>query len=42
MIKAKGLGEDFAEMLDESVREKFRELHQAVALARARQSRLER
>jgi hypothetical protein len=42
MIKAKGLGEDFAQTLDESVRQKFRELHQAVTEARARQSRLER
>jgi hypothetical protein len=41
MIKVKGLGEDFAETLDESVREKFRELHQAVAQARARQRGLE-
>jgi hypothetical protein len=41
MIKVKGLGEDFAAMLDESVREKFRELHQAVARARAAERRLE-
>jgi hypothetical protein len=34
MIKAKELGEDFVESLDESVREKFRELHQAVARGR--------
>jgi hypothetical protein len=33
MIKAKSLGEEFAEKLDSSVREKFRELHQAVARA---------
>jgi hypothetical protein len=41
MIKAKGLGEDFAETLDESVREKFRELHDAVARARTRERGLE-
>jgi hypothetical protein len=41
MIKVKGLGEDFAAMLDESVREKFRELQQAVARARAAGRRLE-
>jgi hypothetical protein len=35
IIKAKGLGEDFAPMLDDSVQEKFGELHQAVARARA-------
>jgi len=35
LIKAKGLGEDFAETLDKSVREKFRELHRAVGQARA-------
>jgi hypothetical protein len=34
MIKVKGLDEAFAERLDESVREKFRELHRAVARAR--------
>src|SRR5207253_1937193 len=42
MIKAKGLAEDFAETLDQSVREKFHELHQAVAEARARERGLER
>jgi hypothetical protein len=42
MIKAKGLEEDFAETLDESVREKFRELHHAVEQARARDRGLER
>ncbi len=42
MIKAKGLKEDFAETLDESVREKFRELHHAVEQARARDRELER
>ena len=31
MIKAKGLKEDFAENLDESVREKFREIHRDTA-----------
>jgi hypothetical protein len=39
MIKAKSLGEEFAEKLDPSVREKFRELHQAVAQASAAQQR---
>jgi hypothetical protein len=34
MIKLKGLGPDFATKLDESVREKYRELQQAVAAAR--------
>lgn len=42
MIKAKGLKEDFAEKLDESVQGKFRELHQAVVQARARDRELER
>src|SRR5262249_2299644 len=41
LIKAKGLGEDFAETLDEWVQEKFRELHQAVARARTRPRGLE-
>jgi hypothetical protein len=41
MIKVKGMGEDFAAMLDESVREKFRELHQAVARAQAAERQLE-
>jgi hypothetical protein len=35
MIKIKGLGEDFANALDESVRHKFRELHEAVDRGRA-------
>src|SRR5262249_22187274 len=35
MIKIKGLGTDFAETLDQSVRDKFRELQQAVDQARA-------
>lgn len=42
MIKAKSLGEEFAEKLDSSVREKFRELHQAVARAAAVQAPQER
>jgi hypothetical protein len=36
IIKVKDLGEEFVEKLDESVREKFRELRQAVVRARAR------
>jgi hypothetical protein len=36
MVKAQGLGEDFAERLDESVRDKFRELARAVADAKER------
>jgi len=41
IIKIKGLGSEFAEKLDESVREKFRELQQAIAQARARERGLE-
>ncbi len=37
MIKIKGLGPEFAESLDESVREKFHELQQAIVRARARE-----
>jgi hypothetical protein len=37
LIKVKGLTEDFADGLDESVREKYRELHQGVELAKARE-----
>lgn len=36
ITKIKGLGPEFAESLDESVREKFRELQQAIVQARAR------
>src|SRR5205085_1550629 len=36
MIKIKGLTEEFADRLDESVREKFRELQRGVAQAKAR------
>ena len=35
LIKIKALTAEFANRIDESVREKFRELHQGVALARA-------
>ena len=41
IIKIKGLGSEFAEKLDESVREKFRELQQAIVQARARERGLE-
>jgi len=41
MIKIKGLGPEFAESLDESVREKFHELQQAIVRARARERGLE-
>ena len=41
IIKIKGLGSEFAEKLDESVREKFRELQQAITRARARERGLE-
>ena len=41
MIKIKGLGSEFAESLDESVREKFHELQQAIVRARARERGLE-
>ena len=41
MIKIKGLGPNFAESLDESVREKFHELQQAIVRARARERGLE-
>jgi hypothetical protein len=37
LIKVKGLPEDFASGLDESVREKYRELHRGVELAKARE-----
>ena len=37
LIKVKGLPEDFAASLDASVRDKFRELHRGVALAKLRQ-----
>jgi hypothetical protein len=37
LIKVKGLTEDFADGLDESVREKYRELHRGVELAKARE-----
>jgi hypothetical protein len=38
MIKARGLGEDFADRLDTSVREKFRELARAVTGAKTPES----
>ena len=41
IIKIKGLGPEFAESLDESVREKFHELQQAIVRARAREHDLE-
>jgi hypothetical protein len=41
LIKAKGLGEDFADTLDEWVQKKFRELHQAVARGKTRARGLE-
>lgn len=41
IIKIKGLGPEFAESLDESVREKFHELQQAIVRARARERGLE-
>jgi hypothetical protein len=41
MIKIKGLGTDFADALDGSVRHKFLELHQAVDRARAAEPRSE-
>src|SRR5262249_52885977 len=37
LIKVKGLTEQFADGLDESVREKYRELHRGVELAKARE-----
>ncbi len=37
LIKAKGLTEEFAGLLDESVREKYRELLAGVELAKARE-----
>jgi len=41
IIKIKRLGPEFAESLDESVREKFHELQQAIVRARAREQDLE-
>jgi hypothetical protein len=38
VIKVKALTEDFADRLDDSVREKFRELHKGVAAAKAREN----
>jgi hypothetical protein len=37
LIKVKGLGKEFADGIDESVREKFRELHHGVELAKERE-----
>jgi hypothetical protein len=41
VIKIKGLGSEFAGKLDASVREKFRELQQAVVRARSNERGLE-